>query len=164
MFHERTETMLQIMDVKNWQMEKNCIMSSPAETVAQFASVAGSDILLPTALFSLHVLSRFTGLDSQQILNHCTPASSFISRKAKRGLPQYCWSSLCVGCMCNKWLYYNTMNCWWIRIQRCGNFYLAQTNKKSQHFASLFQHWTPPYLAIGPFLNLLEFREQQPQL
>lgn len=42
-------------------------MSSPAETVAKFAAVAGSNILLPTALFSLPVLSKFSGLDSQQI-------------------------------------------------------------------------------------------------
>lgn len=49
---QQKQLMLKLMERKNQQMEKHSIMSSPAETAAQFgASVAGSDILLLTAFF-----------------------------------------------------------------------------------------------------------------
>lgn len=49
--HETTETIsAQPHGKEEQQMEKHCATTSPSETVAQFgASVAGSDILLPTA-------------------------------------------------------------------------------------------------------------------
>lgn len=49
---QQKQLIFNLMERKNQQIEKHCVTSSPAETVAQFgASVAGSDIVLPTAFF-----------------------------------------------------------------------------------------------------------------